>query len=80
MWHQPQVGMMSRPLLTTAAVLIFITTGTFRVPSDLTPSSAQELVDVVALFKPLNRDAFRNTIHKALCENAAKVHHVVDHK
>lgn len=42
-------------------------------PPALTPNFAQELLDVVALFKPLNREAFRNTIHKALCENAAKV-------
>uniref|UniRef100_A0A9J2Q7C3 BTB domain-containing protein n=1 Tax=Ascaris lumbricoides TaxID=6252 RepID=A0A9J2Q7C3_ASCLU len=57
---------------TVEQVLVFITTGTFRVPPALTPNFAQELLDVVALFKPLNREAFRNTIHKALCENAAK--------
>uniref|UniRef100_A0A1I7VGB0 BTB domain-containing protein n=1 Tax=Loa loa TaxID=7209 RepID=A0A1I7VGB0_LOALO len=49
-------------------VLVFMITGTFEMPHNLTPELARELIDIAMHFKPLNRDAFRNTIHRALCK------------
>lgn len=43
-------------------------TGTFEMPDNLTPELARELIDIAMHFKPLNRDALRNTIHRALCK------------
>uniref|UniRef100_A0A915Q798 BTB domain-containing protein n=1 Tax=Setaria digitata TaxID=48799 RepID=A0A915Q798_9BILA len=49
-------------------VLVFMITGTFEMPDNLTPELARELIDIAMHFKPLNRDALRNTIHRALCK------------
>ncbi|VBB34365.1 unnamed protein product [Acanthocheilonema viteae] len=49
-------------------VLVFMITGTFEMPENLTPELAKELIDIAMHFKPLNRDALRNTIHRALCK------------
>ncbi|VDN19590.1 unnamed protein product [Gongylonema pulchrum] len=49
-------------------VLVFMITGTFEMPQNLTPELARELIDIAVHFKPLNRDALRNTLHRALCE------------
>ncbi|VDN21913.1 unnamed protein product [Gongylonema pulchrum] len=49
-------------------VLVFMITGTFEMPQNLTPELARELIDIAIHFKPLNRDALRNTLHRALCE------------
>ncbi|VDM95037.1 unnamed protein product [Thelazia callipaeda] len=49
-------------------VLVFMITGTFEMPENLTPELARELIDIAMHFKPLNRDALKNTIHRALCE------------
>ncbi|VDO38844.1 unnamed protein product [Onchocerca flexuosa] len=43
-------------------------TGTFEMPTNLTPELSRELIDIAMHFKPLNRDALRNTIHCALCK------------
>lgn len=52
-------------------------TGTFEMPDNLTPELARELIDIAMHFKPLNRDALRNTIHRALCKLLMKVSHLV---
>ncbi|MCP9263140.1 hypothetical protein DINM_006486 [Dirofilaria immitis] len=49
-------------------VLVFMITGTFEMPDNLTPELGRELIDIAMHFKPLNRDALRNTIHHALCK------------
>lgn len=48
-------------------------TGTFSIPENLTPELAQEFISVATLFKPLNRERLRNTVHRALCEELANV-------
>lgn len=52
-------------------------TGTFEMPDNLTPELARELIDIAMHFKPLNRDALRNTIHRALCQLLVKVSHFI---
>uniref|UniRef100_A0A8R1XRV5 BTB domain-containing protein n=1 Tax=Onchocerca volvulus TaxID=6282 RepID=A0A8R1XRV5_ONCVO len=49
-------------------ILVFMITGTFEIPTNLTPELSRELIDIAMHFKPLNRDALRNTIHRALCK------------
>ncbi|CAG9533319.1 unnamed protein product [Cercopithifilaria johnstoni] len=59
-------------------VLVFMITGTFEMPDNLTPELARELIDITMHFKPLNRDALRNTIHRALCKLLVKDFLVLD--
>ncbi|VIO99891.1 Uncharacterized protein BM_BM5807 [Brugia malayi] len=59
-------------------VLVFMITGTFEMPDNLTPELARELIDIAMHFKPLNRDALRNTIHRALCKLLLKNSLILD--
>lgn len=52
-------------------------TGTFEMPNNLTPELARELIDIAMHFKPLNRDALRNTIHRALCKLLLQVRYFI---
>uniref|UniRef100_A0AAF5PKV4 BTB domain-containing protein n=1 Tax=Wuchereria bancrofti TaxID=6293 RepID=A0AAF5PKV4_WUCBA len=67
-------GLMSKE----QSVLVFMITGIFEMPDNLTLELARELIDIAMHFKPLNRDALGNTIHCALCKLLLKDSSVLD--